>query len=299
MKKTFIKRIAVFAAAAVLIQSLALLLLTPSGLEFIFPLFSRFISERVNPNNNTYAVYYDMRVEVSEADLIVVGVDFNVSESYDILGHFTRFVKQYNNVSTVLLDMTQLQETYSSAMFENSDESTYNAVSSGLSENAGMTKAYAGYISELFFINRMMTPVRKFGVMSYSEGESLSGTELADKVALAFSKCERSAVCVVDSRELLPLSEFRGQLSANLAGDEIMYINTFYSENCVSPDTHAGFSFPLGRDGAVYFISNGCFESFYKFYSMTAEKSGIDRSARLDERFTDWFFVVSGGTLAE
>lgn len=299
MKKSFIKRIAVFAAAVILIQSFALLLLTPSGLELIFPFLSRFRSERFNPDNNTYAVYYDMRVEVSEADLIIVGVDFNVSESFDLLGHFTRFVKQYNNVSTVLLDMTELQEMYASAMFENSDESIYNTATSGLSGNAGMTKAYAGYISELFFINRMMTPVRKFGVTSYSDGESVAGTELAVKVASAFLECERGAICVVDSRELLPSSEFKDELSETLAGFEIMYINTFYSGNCASPDTHAGFSFPLGRGEAVYFVNNGDFGKFYKYYALTAERSGIDRADRLDERFTDWFFAVSGGTLAE
>ena len=70
--KTRIRRILKFAAAVLIAQTFALLFLTPAGIDFMFPPVARVNAEKFSPDSNTYAVYYDIRVEVSQADLIVV-----------------------------------------------------------------------------------------------------------------------------------------------------------------------------------------------------------------------------------
>ncbi len=295
--KKYLRHIAVFVLAVIIIQSAALLFLTPGGLELIYPLLVRVSAEKFNPDNNTYAVYYDERVEVSAADLIVVGIDGAVAESYDILGHFTRFVKQYNNISDVILDLESDEMEYVTAVFDSADELAYNTALSTLKDQTDITSSFREYISELYFINRMMNPARKFGAASYSD----NGTEsaLADRIAAVFETCERSALCVVDSRELSSEADLRIDLEAAFPYKNIVFINTYYSQSTASAETHDRFVFPLGGDGAAYFVDNSDFDKFYDYYGLTADRSVENRRERLDERFTDCYFVVSGGSAAE
>ena len=109
-----IRRILAFVIAAVLIQGLALLFFTPAGIERLLFLPLRLHAEKFKPDNNAYAVYYDTRTDVAAADLIVVGIDTHVAESYDALGHFSRYVKQYNDFSAVLMPSWISRSTRSS-----------------------------------------------------------------------------------------------------------------------------------------------------------------------------------------
>ena len=100
-----VRLLTVFVVCAVVLQLLCLLFLTPEGIEHLFPLRVRLAAEKIKPESNTYAAYYDMRSDITDADVIVIGVDYNADETYAMLGHFTRFVKQYNNISDVALDL--------------------------------------------------------------------------------------------------------------------------------------------------------------------------------------------------
>ena len=141
-----IRGICIFLAAVAAIQGLALLLLTPAGLERIHPFFVRVHAEAFEPSANTYAVYYDTRTEVAEADLIVIGIDGNVSESYDLLGHFTRFVKQYNNYSAILMDLTTSQRMLSNSLLRQSEESRFDKRLEDMRQSTGMAGNFTGYL---------------------------------------------------------------------------------------------------------------------------------------------------------
>ncbi|MBE6541407.1 MAG: hypothetical protein E7672_03055 [Ruminococcaceae bacterium] len=306
MKKR-IKLIIGFVIAALVMQLAAVLFLTPFGLELIYPIVSRTGSEKFAPDSNVYAVYYDIRAEVASADYIVVGVDFDIEQSYDILGHFTRFVKQYNNISDVVLNLSTSQGRVVSDVLEEEDERTYNELLEKLGDTEGMTDSYIGYISDLFFVNRAMPPLRQFEISSYAAGRaSLASEKLAGRLSYVVSNIDRSALCVVDSDELSPHSDFKEEFALLHPDKKIIFINTYYSdtknrysdtEN--SDKTLENISFPFAEDGAVYFVNNKKFESFYDYYSVIADKSVKDSRERLDTRFTDVYFVVSGGTVAE
>lgn len=305
-----IKGICVFLAAVVLLQGLALLLLTPAGLEKIHPFFVRIHAEKFDPSTNTYAVYYDTRTEVAAADLVVIGIDGTVGESYDILGHFTRFVKQYNNFSAVMMDLTSSQRMLSNSLLTQTSESRFDRRVEAMRENAGMTADFTDYFTELFIINRTMTADRKFEILSYSEkiiNESdstadMTGQDWASVVAESCVGVTRSAICAVDSRLLEQNSGFREALASVLPDKRIVFVQTWYDGASESPDTHSGFEFPVNfGEKAVYFVDDGRSDGFYSYYRGVALIPGGERSLEdpLDTRYTDYYFVISGGTFAE
>lgn len=297
-----IRKIVVFLIAVIIVQGLALLFLTPQGLELIYPFPLRIFAEKFKPENNTYAVYYNTRVDVSEADLVVVGIDGAVGESYDLLGHFSRFLKQYNNFSDVLLDFDRVSERIASGIMNETSESRFYAKLETLQRSTGLSEDYCDYLSELFVINTTMPPVRKFNLESYSADSLTEEKTLAEKIAHTFENCERSVLCIVDASEFSSDSSFRDELDAFLPEKKIIYIQTLYTEHCPSPETHDIIGFPLtGTKPSVYFVENRKLESFYGYYRAVTGLLGksVALEDPLDTRYTDTFFIVANGSAAE
>ena len=306
-----VRLLTVFVVCAVVLQLLCLLFLTPEGIEHLLPLRVRLAAEKIKPESNTYAAYYDMRSDITDADVIVIGVDYNADETYAMLGHFTRFVKQYNNISDVALDLDALQTSIVGLLFKQTDEARFNNLRGRLVDDGGMSAGYSSYMSELFFVNSTMPPNRKFSVVSYSAANSAyesnaetteeSAKTLAEKVADTVMSAERSVFCAVDSRELEYGSTFREELTAALEGKKIVFVQTHYTEDCTSPETHTIYAFPLASDGYVYFVSGRKLEGFYSYYKCVTDLFGSNKGLtnRLDTRYTDFFFVVTGAEEVE
>lgn len=306
-----VRLLTVFVVCAVVLQLLCLLFLTPEGIEHLLPLRVRLAAEKIKPESNTYAAYYDMRSDITDADVIVIGVDYNADETYAMLGHFTRFVKQYNNISDVALDLDALQTSIVGLLFKQTDEARFNNLRGRLVDDGGMSEGYSSYMSELFFVNSTMPPNRKFSVVSYSAANSAyesnaetteeSAKTLAEKAADTVMSAERSVFCAVDSRELEYGSTFREELTTALDGKKIVFVQTHYTEDCTSPETHTIYAFPLASDGYVYFVSGRKLEGFYSYYKRVTDLFGSNKGLtnRLDTRYTDFFFVVTGAEEVE
>jgi len=97
------KRWIVFFCTAALLQGVMLLFFTEAGLFSLYPLLFR-ASEEEYQTKGTYTVYFDMRLPAAEAPYIVVGMDYEVVQSYDAFQHLFRFIKQYNNIKTIFMD---------------------------------------------------------------------------------------------------------------------------------------------------------------------------------------------------
>ena len=290
MGKT-LRRLAVFLAAVVVLQGLALLFFTPAGLEKVFVVPLRLAGEKFRPDTNTYAVYYDARSDVAAADLIVVGMDFAVAESYDVLGHFTRFVKQNNDISDVLMPLTHNQVAIAGNMLKQTDEDRFNKRIRSLKEQTGMTDDCCDYLSEIFYVNSTMSEAKKFGVASYEDKDA---DTLPERIAAAFAETERGALCAVDGRELT--DGFREGLEAAMPGKTVLYMNMYYAENTFSPETHDALVFPLtGSSPACYFFLNRSLEGYYRYYRFVTGLFGHRREDPVDTRFPPSFFVIAGG----
>ena len=81
-----------------------------------------------------------------------------------------------------------------------------------------------------------------------------------------------------------------------------MFIQTQYDRATASSETHSAFAFPMtfGKAG-VYFVDDASSEMFYSYYNKVTLLPGGERSLTdpLDTRYTDYYFVVIGGTAAE
>lgn len=309
--KTRIRRIAGFAAAVLIVQTAALLFLTPMGLEVLFPPAARVNAEKFSPGGNTYAVYYDIRAEVAGADLIVVGIDYGIAESYDLLGHFTRFAKQYNNFSAVITNMSVSQQRVAENIFRQSEEKDYQRRITVLRERTGMSSDYCDYIAELFLINRTMTEIRKLNVLSYAiptddeyveNADRLSKMSKAERVMYCAESAERSSLCAVDCTDLKYGSEFRTELDALCAERDlkVMYLQVQYSGSCADGDGHPTYRFPdYHSDSAFFFVENEKADWYYRYYSTILGSNRERVNDPLDTRYTDYYFVITNGTNAE
>ena len=289
MRKT-IRRLALFLAAAAVVQGLAMLFLTPAGLEKIFVIPLRLAGEKFKPDTNTYAVYYEIRREVSDADLIVVGADFAVAESYDVLGHFTRFVKQNNNISDVLLPLTKNQVAVVGSMMKQKDEEKFRKRIDSLLDQGGLSEDCCDYFGEIFYVNTTMSDAKKVSVGSYLNEEADTA---AGQIAAACRAAERTVFCAVDNAVFD--GGFREELDSAMRGKTVLYIRMYYTEDCASPETHEPIVFPFAG-GSCYFILSRRMEWFFRYYRLVTGLTGGERADPVDTRFTDCFFVISGGT---
>ena len=309
--KTRIRRITKFIAAVLIAQTAALLFLTPAGIDFLFPPAARVTAEKFSPTGNTYAVYYDIRVRVSQADLIVVGMDYGIAESFDLLGHFTRFSKQYNNFSAVLMDLSISQLSVAQNLFRQEEEKQFLKRLTILQERTGMSSDYCDYLTELFLINRTMTAVRKLNIDSYAAPteedyvmnyEELAAMSKAERVINAYHSTERSAVCAVSCADLMYGSEFRTELDAIVAeeGLNVMYLQVQYAGKSAEGDGHPAYRFPDYRSEPTFFFAdNAKAEWYYRYYNAIAGKNHDKLADPLDTRFTDYYFVITNGRPAE
>ncbi len=309
--KTRIRRITKFIAAVLIVQAAALLFLTPAGIDFLFPPVARVNAEKFSPTGNTYAVYYDIRVEVSQADMIVIGMDYGIAESFDLLGHFTRFAKQYNNFSAVLMDMSIAQQNVAQNLFFQDEEGQFLKRLTILQERTGMSSDYCDYMIELFLVNRTMTAIRKLNIYSYAaptpedyvmNAEELAAMSKAERVMNCYRSTERSALCAVDCTDLMYGSEFRAELDAIAAeeGLNILYLQVQYARNCAEGEGHPAYRFPDYNSGpSFFFVDDAKAEWYYRYYTAIAGANHDQLTDPLDTRFTDHYFVITHGAAAE
>ncbi|MBQ8401668.1 MAG: hypothetical protein IJX14_07045, partial [Clostridia bacterium] len=97
------KRWIAFLCSAAILQGLVMLFCTEAGLMAMYPLLVR-ASEEEYQTKGAYTVYYDMRLEVSDTPQVIVGMDFEVAESFDAFQHLLRFIKQYRNITEIYMD---------------------------------------------------------------------------------------------------------------------------------------------------------------------------------------------------
>ncbi len=293
MKK--VKRLLVFLVIIALLQGLALLFLTPGGLEKVFVLPFRLKVEKFKPDTNIYAVYYDMRSDIAKADVIVVGMDFSVAESYDVLGHFTRFLKQNSDLSAVLMPFDKRQTALSNELLGAQDESEIVPRFEALTAEGNLSADCADYIGEIYRINATMIEAKKFGFLSYSE--STGEVPLPKRIAAAAHRTDRSVLCVVDILEMKDSAAFREELEAVLGGRKVLTLGMYYDSSSASAETHEAVSFPFaGEVPACYFVKNRDHESFYRYYRFVTKHLSAGKKVPLDRRFTDYFFIITGGT---
>lgn len=269
------KRLVRFFIIVGLLQGIFLLAGTESGLGLLFTGLVRLHAEPYSPYQSANVVYYDMRLPVSETKHIVVALDFSVRESSDAFLHFFRFVKQYNNIQTVLF----AHDAYVSASDRiNAVVSGEEGAEAGLSENVSL---YAAGLSAIW---DTMQPVRKFTVGAIAADDWQNAISADDTLVL----CDRDVIMTPENRAILEAND--------------VFLWEVKYDNCITEtDNRSDIHLPfVGTETGYYMMSMDRIPHFCMYYRRALNlfdmPSLTARADRLENENAPYFCVIVNGT---
>lgn len=313
-KSKAVKTVAIFISVALLVHFSAVLFLTENGISRLYPFAVRVYAEEFIPSGNSYAVYYNARLAVSESRVIVFGIDKSIAQSYDVLGHFMRFAKQYSNICSLLLDINESAVNQVNKLISESDERRYEARLSVLNNRYGFNTDFSDFLGELRYINATMPPVKKFSVASSLDSNGNVSIEniyskYAEFLSETQSQLKHTVMAVVDIN-LLDNAGFMADISEKF-GDSALIIKTRYNDSYTerqteSVDSNASgsvshISFPFSGDKTkTYFVCGERLKWFYDYADRILNffdgRDNISYSGKITGENKGFFFVISNGT---
>ncbi len=282
MTKT--KRWLQFLAAAVVLQGLMLLFCTEAGLTALYPLLVRGREEAFQ-TRGAYTVYYDMRLPLTEADCIAVGVDFHVKESYDTFGHLFRFLKQYRNIKTL-----HIAHPAAEAMGHRLDA---NASGEVLMEDGALTPVLTDFADLLAAVNDTQPPLKKFAIAPWHGTAEEIGTAPAAENEVTLVLLDRDSLM-----DAYPTLRERGVLCV-----EMKYVKcptVMDGKEALRNDIHLPFT---GEETRIAFMPASRIQWFYDYYRQVTNLFGLPSmgaaAERLDNMAAEFVITIANGTLAD
>lgn len=259
------KRLITFVISTAVLQGLLLLFCTQGGLLSLYPYVVWMAAEDYQPRG-TSTVYYDMRLDVTDAPLFVVGMDFEVAQSYDAFVHLFRFLKQYSGIQTIYLaDNADYAEPIADRMAD-------PLVDHGLPETL------LSFADALSALNDTQPPAKKFTVAPWQENVY---ADMAPGSALLLMDRDR----MMAERQL---------------DDGILYIEMKYI-NCQTNDgVRTDMTLPfLGETTAYTFLPASRIDWFYRYYEKVADPLQLGRDTTgLQQVSAPYVIFVENGQAA-
>jgi len=162
MKK--VRVVGLFILFALVAQTLFVFAFTTGGLDLIYPLVRRFSSESVEISDNSYVEYYNITADISGAEIIVVGADKRISQTYYVLSDFLHYIKRNVNVSAVALEIGEAETAIINDCIYAPGDIEFNEKIVRLEGLDGMSIEYMSFVEALYKINRTMPPDKKLTV---------------------------------------------------------------------------------------------------------------------------------------
>ena len=222
----FFRRAARYFLAAIAVQMLLLLLATPEGLSWVYPLAARAASVKVTTGDNSYTDYFALREPLAEADVVVLGVDFSVEETYTLLTDLLASMKNERNIGTVFVDYPPRAVNAVSDVISALTEEKKEIALDEFRDEAAAVRAF---LERLRAMNDNYPPRRKYagGTVAVSADESYDAA-LQRAAADACRATGRPVLVVTDAKKLDAASDFL--LSAGRFPGRWMYVQCRYEE---------------------------------------------------------------------
>ncbi len=269
-----------FLVAAVILQGIMLLFCTEAGLMRLYPLLVRVNDEQFQ-TRGAYSVYYDMRLPLTAADCIAVGVDFSVTQSYDTFGHLFRFLKQYRNVKTIHIAHPAAEDIASWMTAMESGQSnvgTGNALSPILSDFATMLMA----------VNDTQPPLKKFTVAPWEGTADQIGEEPA---------VEGEVTLVLLDRDEM-MASYPGLQERGVLCVEMKYMNC-PTEDGLRNDIKLPF---VDAETRISFLPASRIQWVYDYYRQITNFFGLpameEATTHLDNMSAPFVICIVNGTFA-
>ncbi len=274
-----LKRLLKFLITAAVLQGLMLLFCTEAGLMTLYPLFVRMGDEEYQ-TRGAYTVYYDMRLPLTGADCIAVGVDFDVTQSYEAFIHLFRFVKQYSNVKNIQIDHPLAAELGERLAAGESDTPTF--------ETDTLPPVLSDFADTLASVNHTQPPVKKFAITAYTESLADFGRTDVTEGEVALVLLDRDRMM-----EMYPTLRENGVLCV-----EMKYVNCPTAEG-VRNDLALPF---VGDETRISFMPASRIGWFYTYYRSVTNFFGLPAmeaaAERLDNMAAEFVICIANGTLA-
>ena len=264
------KRLLAFLCGAAVLQGIMLLFCTEAGLLALYPLLVR-VSDEEYQTKGAYTVYYDMRMDVSDAPEVAVGIDFGVAQSYDAFQHLLRFIKQYRNVNVIYLDA---YSEYAEAIAARMQDPMIDP---------GLPPVLLAFSDTLAAINETQPPVKKFSVHPIQERVYMDLP--VDSVPLVLMDRDD----MMGKRELM---EETGILCV-----EMKYVNC-ENGNGVRQDIALPFA---GEEVRYSFLAASRIEWFYRYFENTTGllKKQAEELSPLEQLSAEYIICIANGTAAD
>lgn len=265
IKQPITVRFITFVIGVAVLQGLLLLFCTQGGLMSLYPYVVRTAAEDYQPRG-TSTVYYDMRLDVTDAPLFAVGMDPDVAQSYDAFAHLFRFLKQYRNITTIYLCVV---EDYADAIAARMEDPLLDH---------GLPETLLSFADALAAVNETQPPQKKFTVSAFP------GDVYIDIPA-------DGSVLFLQDRDTMMVER------AQSLDDPTLYIEMKYISCQTNDGVRTDIDLPfVGETTGYAFLPAARIDWFYRYYAKVADPLGVgrDTEALVRENAPYVLFVENG-----
>jgi len=183
-KKRTAKAAAVFLVICVCIQIIGLSCFTPDGLESMLPAIIRAAGTDMIFGDNSYTDFYSLKEHCLDADVIIVGVDFSVSESYSFLLDLIVSLKHEMRIDELYISHAIGMQPLFSAVVSAGSDAEMEEAKLQLVQSCSGDGIFCDFAQALYELNKTYPPSRKlkFGALPGESGEDvISACKAAEK----------------------------------------------------------------------------------------------------------------------
>ena len=264
------KRLLAFLCGAAVLQGLMLLFCTETGLLALYPLLVR-AGEEEYQTKGAYTVYYDMRMDISDAPVVAVGMDFGVAQSYDAFQHLFRFIKQYLNITDIYL--WQYGE-YADAIVQRMENPVIDP---------GLPAALLDFADTMSAINDTQPPVKKCTIHAMQESVYMDAEP--GRVLYLMNRDD-----MMEKRDILE--------SAGVLCIEMKYVNC-NTKDGIRRDINLPFT---GEEVRYSFLPASRIEWFYRYFDRVTNLLGngdeFGLPSALEQISADYVICIANGQAA-
>lgn len=172
--KKLIRGAVAFAVTALVLQLLALLFMTPSGLETLFPYILYSNSEEIETGDSGIGEYFSMYDEIEDAGLVILSVDLNVADSYKLASDYLKFLGRFTRVSSVAFYTQQGRVSGISDGIVSSDYAKFQSACDLQKKSLVFPDQFYTLLSNMYTMNSRLSPDNKFTLSGIMSSDSLA-----------------------------------------------------------------------------------------------------------------------------
>lgn len=181
--KKLIRGVAVFAAIILVLQGLALLFMTPGGLEAIYPYALAVKSDGIKTGDAGIGEYFSLHKDVEEAGIIVLAADLNVEDTYRLASDYLTFLGRFTKISTAAVYTPYNRLRNISVASVAGDYSSFAKACSNQRVSKALPDQLFTFLEKIYSLNSKLTPDNKIavaGVMGSSDYKGVVNLLTAD-----------------------------------------------------------------------------------------------------------------------